>query len=146
MNKYQEMKDKNLKKIEAFPYGFAFSKEQFKQMMEKWGLKETDIDKIYSIGGGGYIRRSDIEKHNKMWDEINKEEQELIKQDKTGEGFIKDMFLTELLDHEYGYTQELDATLDALNLTYDEIMKTPNLKNGLELAIKEIKAMEEKTI
>ena len=138
MNKYEEIKNKHQKRVNDFPLGFAFSNQQFKDMMEKWGLKETDTDKIYSIGGGGFIRKNDLEEYNKMWTEIRKEEKDLIEQDKTGEGYIKDMFLYELENHEYGYTHELEDTLDALELTYDQVMESPSLKHGLELARKEI--------
>ncbi len=138
MNKYEEIKNKHQKRVNDFPLGFAFSNKQFKDMMEKWGLDENDTDKIYSIGGGGFIRKSDLEEYNKMWTEIRKEEKDLIEQDKTGEGYIKDMFLYELENHEYGYTHELEDTLNALELTYDQVMENPTLKHGLELARKEI--------
>ena len=138
MNKYEEIKDKHQIRVNNFPLGFAFSDQQFKNMLENWGLKETDTDKIYSIGAGGFIRKTDLEEYTKMWDEIRKEEKDLIEQDKTGEGYIKDMFLYELENHEYGYTHELEDTLDALELTYDQVMGSSSLKHGLELARKEI--------
>lgn len=138
MNKYEEIKNKHQKRVNEFPLGFAFSNEQFKDMMEKWGLKENDTDKILSIGAGGFIRKTDLTEYNKMWDEIRKENNDLIEQDKTGEGYIKDMFVYELENHEYGYTYELDDTLDALELSYDQVMEIPTLKHGLELAKKEI--------
>ncbi len=138
MNKYEEIKNKHQKRVNEFPLGFAFSNDQFKDMMEKWGLKENDTDKILSIGAGGFIRKEDLTEYNKMWDEIRKEHNDLIEQDKTGEGYIKDMFVYELENHEYGYTYELDDTLDALELSYDQVMESPTLKHGLELAKKEI--------
>lgn len=138
MNKYEEIKNKHQKRVNDFPLGFAFSNEQFKNMMEKWDLSENDTDKILSIGSGGFIRKIDLEEYNKMWDEIRKEHKDLIEQDKTGDGYIKDMFTYELANHEYGYTYELDDTLDALELTYDQVMNNPSLKHGLELARKEI--------
>ena len=59
---------------------------------------------------------------------------EAIASDPTGEGFIKDMFLYELANHEYCITYELDDTLYALDLTLEEIEKDPRLKLGLQLA------------
>lgn len=138
MNKYEEIKNKHQKRVNDFSLGFAFSNEQFKNMMEKWGLTENDTDKIVSIDGGGFLRKTDIEEYNKMWTEIRKEHKDLIEQDKTGEGYIKDMFTYELENHEYCITYDLEDTLDSLELTYDEVMNTPNLKHGLELARKEI--------
>lgn len=138
MNKYEEIKNKHQKRVNDFPLGFAFSNEQFKNMMEKWGLTENDTDKIVSIDGGGFLRKTDIEEYNKMWAEIRKEHKDLIGEDKTGEGYIKDMFVSELENHEYGYTYELDDTLDALELTREQIANSPSLSHGLELARKEI--------
>lgn len=137
-NKYDEIKEKNQKIVNDFPFMFAFSNEQFKIGMEKLGLKETDTDKIISIGGGGFIRKTDLNAYNKMWDTIRKEEKELIDADKTGEGYIKDMFVSELENHEYGYTYDLEDTLDALEFTYEQVMSSPTLKHGLELAQKEV--------
>lgn len=137
-NKYEEIKNKHQKRVNDFPLGFAFSNEQFKNMMEKWGLTENDTDKIVSIDGGGFLRKTDIEEYNKMWTEIRKEHKDLIEQDKTGEGYIKEMFTYELENHEYSITYDLEDTLDALELTHDEVMNNPNLKHGLELARKEI--------
>ena len=138
MNKYEEIKNKHQKRVNDFPLGFAFSNEQFKNMMEKWGLTENDTDKIVSIDGGGFLRKTDIEEYNKMWAEIRKEHKDLIGEDKTGEGYIKDMFVSELENHEYGYTYELDDTLDALELTREQIANSPSLSHVLELARKEI--------
>lgn len=139
INKYDEIKEKHQKRVNDFPLMFAFSNEQFKNGMEKWGLKETDTDKIYSIGGGGFIRRNDVDAYNKMWDEIKKEHQKYIDNDKTGAGYIKDMFVSELENHEYCITHDLDDTLYALELSYEEIINSPTLKHGLELAQKEIR-------
>lgn len=138
MNRYEEIKNKHQKRVNEFPLGFAFSNQQFKDMMEKWGLSENDTDKIYSMDGGMFIRKDDLEEYNKMWNEIRKEHNDLIKQDKIGDGYIKDMFSYELANHEYCITHELDDTLDALELTYDQVLNTPNLKHGLELARKGI--------
>ena len=133
MNKYDEVKNRHQKRVNDFPLGFAFSNEQFKNMMEKWGLTENDTDKIVSIDGGGFLRKTDIEEYNKMWTD-----KDLIEQDKTGDGYIKDMFVSELENHEYGYTYELDDTLNALELTREQIANSPSLSHGLELAKKGI--------
>ena len=50
-NSYMELKHRQQREVDAFPIGFAFSKEQFDEQMIKLGLKPTDTDKIYSIGG-----------------------------------------------------------------------------------------------
>ena len=137
-NKYDEIKEKHQKRVNEFPLMFAFNQEQFENGMKKWGLEPNDTDKIYSIGGGGFIRKADLEAYNKLWNDIRKEHNELIKADKTGEGYIKDMFVSELENHEYAYTYELDDTLDALELTIEDIENNSALKHGLEIAIKKV--------
>ena len=53
MNQYRVLKEKHEKEINNFPLMFAFSKKQFAEGMQKLGLKETNTDKIISIGVGG---------------------------------------------------------------------------------------------
>lgn len=83
---------------------------------------------------GGIILKKDIPLLNKLFEEKNKECQNLIDEDKTGEGFVQEMFYDELINHEYCYTQELDDTLEDLGLTLDEINASPKLRHGLDLA------------
>ena len=137
-NKYDEIKEKHQKIVDAFPIKFAFSDEQFNQGMKELDLKPTDTDKVVSIGGGGFIRKTDVKKYCDMWDKFRKEHNDLIESDTTGDGYIKDMFVSELENHEYSYTNELDKTLDALELTRNQIANSPTLSHGLELAIKEV--------
>ena len=114
MNAYQQMKDRQQKEFDAFPIGAAFSNHQFQQMMEKWGLSVNDTDKICSIGGGCYIRKTDKEALRDLINRLNKEKQDAIAADLTGDDFIFDMFVYELANHEYCITYDLDDTLDAL--------------------------------
>lgn len=137
-NKYDEVKQKHQKIVNDFPMKFAFSDEQFNRGMKELGLDPNDTDKVVSISGGGFIRKTDIKRFCDMWDTLRKEHNDLIKADKTGEGYIKDMFVSELKNHEYGYTYELDDTLDALELTYEQVKNSPILSHGLELARKEV--------
>ncbi len=46
------------------------------------------------------------------------------------------MFAAELANHEYGYTYELDETLDALGLTLDKVKADKRLRKGLNKALK----------
>jgi hypothetical protein len=45
------------------------------------------------------------------------------------------MFNYELANHEYGYTQDLTDTLEALGLTMNEINADPRMANALKRAI-----------
>ena len=81
--KYLELKQKQQKEVNEFPLGFAFSKEQFEEMMEKFGLDKNDTNKIYSIGAGGYVKKSDAEAMDKMFIRHAEERQKAIDDDKT---------------------------------------------------------------
>ena len=59
MNRYEEQRFRHQNEFNAFPIMYAFSNEQFDKGMIKLGLNPDDTDKIYSIGEGGYIRKSD---------------------------------------------------------------------------------------
>ena len=60
-----------------------------------------------------------------------------INSDTTGEGFIFDMFSYELANHEYIVTWSLTDTLEALNLTLEEVSNNKSLSKGLKLAKKD---------
>lgn len=138
MTKYEEIREKHQKEVNEFPIGFAFSDQQFEEQMKKLGLEPNQTNEVVSIGGGGFIKKKDIESFEAMFkkhsDEIKKE----IAKDKTGEGFIKEMFQFELANYEFDYTHELEPTLEALNLTKKQIRENKALKNGLLLAINSI--------
>lgn len=137
MNKYTELKDSQQEEINAFPLGAAFSNKQFAEMMNKWGLTENDTDKIYSIGGGCYIRKSDHTTFHEMLDRHEKERKDAIAADTTGNGYIYDMFYSELANHEYCITFDLEDTIYALGLSVDEINADNRLLRGLNKALKQ---------
>ena len=136
MNKYLEMKERHMADINAFPFVWAFSNEQFKEGMEKLGLKETDTKKVFSIGAGGFIRKTDAKAMEKMFEDQKKELWDAINSDKNGDGFILDMFTYELENHEYMVTYSTSDTLNALGITKEDLEKNKNLADGLESARK----------
>jgi hypothetical protein len=129
--KYQELKAKHQAEVGAFPLGFAFNQKQFEQMMAKWGLTPYDTDKIYYIGVGGYVRKSDVEAMHEMFARHEAEHKTAMQDDE----YLFSMFNYELANHEYGYTGELDDTLDALGLTIEEINTNPRMADALKRAI-----------
>lgn len=131
MNAYQQLKDRQQKEFNAFPLGAAFTNQQFEEMMQKWGLTENDIDKICSIGYGCFIRKSDKERFHEMNAHFKKEMQDAIDADRTGDGFIRDMFLYELANHEYCITLDYEETFDALGLTEEQVAADERLLRGL---------------
>ena len=118
------------------PWALLFSNQQFKDMMEKWGLTVNDTDKICSIGGGCYIRKTDKEALCALINRLNNEKENAIAADLTGDGFIFDMFVYELANHEYCITYDLEDTLNALGLTAEQINADKRLTHGLNKAIK----------
>ena len=137
MNAYKQLKDKHQKEMNAFPLGAAFSDKQFEEMMQKWGLTVNDADKICSIGGGCFIRKSDNDAFFEMLDRFKKEKEDAIAADKTGKGFIYDMFIYELANHEYCITYDYEETFDALGLTLEKINADQRLVRGLQKALKD---------
>ena len=142
-NLYKALKDEQSKKVDIFPIFFAFSQDQFNEGMEKLNLNITDTDKICSIGGGGYIRKSDSNTLHEMGELHSKEMKESIEADKTGNNFIYDMFHYELNNHEYGYTYEVTQTLDSLDLTMKQVQENPILLYSLRKACKDIQGEDE---
>lgn len=63
--------------------------------------------------------------------------------DKDGTGFLYQMFLFELDNHEYGYTGEYEDALESLGLTMKDVHKSVRLTRALEKAAKEIREREE---
>ena len=139
MNKYIELKEKHSKEVNIFPMMFAFSLKQFDEGMEKLGLNKDDTKQIVSIGAGGFIKKTDSELLDKMFEEQSKERKVAIENDIDGTNFVKDMFKYELNNHEYCYTRGTQDTLNALGYTIEEIRADKKLLNGLNLAIQECK-------
>jgi len=144
MNAYQELRRKQDKEFGEFPIMFAFSNEQFVEGMAKLGLSPNDTDKVYKLGVGGFYRRTDAEKLHEMFSRFDKELQEAIDADTTGEGFIFDMFDYELADHEYIVTFDTSDALDAIGITQKDIEKDNRLQHGLALAKKKQREQYEK--
>ena len=63
---------------------------------------------------GGFVRKTDAEDFAKMMVRHYEEIDEAVAADKTGEGFIYDMFLYELGNHEYIVTGRFEDTLELI--------------------------------
>ena len=111
--KYLELKEQRIKEINDFPVFWAFSKEQ----LEK-GLKKINATKkeIVSIGAGGYMRREDTPKFDKLFRDSEKRMQEALKDD----AFLIEALVYELGNHEYGYTYDDTDTIEFLGLDRDD--------------------------
>lgn len=141
MNPYLELKNKHQKEINDFPFGFAFSEKQFNDMMiNKFGLTPEDTDKIYSIGGGGFVRKSDADAMHEMFDRHAKERETAIKENK--DDYLYHMFDYELANHEYNYTGDVSDALEALGLTSKDIDANEAMHDALMRAAKHQRSLD----
>lgn len=132
MNKYTNLKTKHQKEVNEFPMFFAFSDKQFKEGMAKFGLSETDTDKIYKFGNtGGFFLRSDSQELHEMLTRHTQEMTEAINKD---DEFVYEMFVYELANHEYCITYDLEPTLDACGLSEEEVLNDERLAKILAQA------------
>ncbi len=135
MNQYTQLKERQQEEFNQLPLAFAFGIKQFNEMMEKWGLHpERDIKKICSIGYGGYIQKKDVAKLREVRARHAQELKDAIAADTTGEGFIYEMFLAEMQNHEYGYTMDTEDTLAVLGYTAQQVVDDPRLNRGISKA------------
>ena len=144
METYTELKRRQQAEFEAFPLYFAFGEKQYKELLEKLNLTEEEAEEqLIPIGcGGGVVLKKDKDRFCKMVERLADEEDAAIAADKTGDGFIFQMFLEELRNHEYSYTGDIEETIDACQLTVEEINASPALLHGLQKAIDYIKDHE----
>ena len=133
MNKYTELKNKQQKELDGFPFMFAFNKQQFNEGMKNLGLLPSDTGKILSIGGGGYIRKTDSVLLDDMTEKQHKETKEARKDDT----YLYEMFLYELGNHEYCITYDITDTLDSLSLTTDDVNNDTRMREALIRAKKD---------
>lgn len=140
---YQEMKKRQQEELKKIPIKYAFSDEQFKKGMEELGLNENDTDKVVNIGAGGFMKKEDVDSYKELNKKHFKEFWTEIAKDTIGDKFIKNMFLYELNNHEYSYTNDITDTLMSLGLSDKDIRENENVRTGLLLAEKEILEAEE---
>ncbi len=139
MNAYLELKKRHQTEFNTFPMVFAFTQEDLEKGMRKLGLDPTEKDKVCSLfGAGDIIRKSDVETYKSMSLRHRRELEDAIKADRTGRGFIFDMFLYELSANEYGFTEDASDTLEALGITWDDLEQNAPLKHGFDMACKKL--------
>lgn len=133
MNTYSILKDKHQKEINAFPLGFAFSNSQFEEMKIKLGV--TDNKELLSIGSGGYMRKTDREAFEELLKRHATERKEAKAEKKNREKYLYDMFYRELANHEYCITFDPTDTLNALDMTIEEIGADEIMRKAWKKAI-----------
>lgn len=142
METYKTMKERHQTEVNALPLAFAFSDRQYLDKLAAWNITpaEAEAGAVVGIGGAGFIRAEDRELVFNTFARHQAETAAAIAGDLDGTGFIYEMFLTELNNHEYSYTRDLSETLAALDLTVDDVNNNKALANGLYNAVKDIEA------
>jgi len=141
VNQYEELIKNKEQEQNKYPFIFSDLDEMEKELAKR-NINKEDI-KYYFSENHFYIIQRHVDKFNEIAEKYEKEIEKRIEQDLTGEGFIKDMFKTQLKNYEYGYTLEVDDAIERLGFTLEEIDGNARLKNGLELAKREILKEEE---
>lgn len=139
MNQYSALKQKHEKEVNEFPMVFAFDNNQFNEAMEKLGFSANTRDyvgNVVSIGGGGFIKKTDSVALHELLDKHENERVAAIESDETGDGFIYDMFYYELCNHEFCITWDVTDTLNALGMSIEDINADEKLKQSLNKAKK----------
>lgn len=142
MSEYTDMRQRHSEETSALPIYWAFSNERFEEILKEMGLTRANTDQLRRTPGGGFCKASDAQH---ILDTLRRHQQELdgaIEADTTGEGFIREMFLYELKNHEYGYTLETEDAIRACGLTPEAVEADQRLKRGLELATRQIREAE----
>lgn len=148
METYIEMKNRQQKEVNTLPLKFAFGKQQFDEMMKSWGFDpEKDTDKIYSLGGsGGFYKRTDAQLVRDTFKRHWEEQTDAVAADKTGDGFIYQMFYYELENHEYSYTRDSTDAINALGYDEEDIKANERLHHGLRKAAADIVKQSERSL
>ena len=140
---YQEFKKQRQEAYNALPVKYAFSNEQFKEMMEEWGLTEKDTDKIYKLGNtGGFYLKSDAPKIRAWMNDDSDEQLEKLMQD---EEFAVGAYYYEMCNHEFGINWDGKAdVLSACDLNEKQLNSIPELKQAWNAAKKQYDTAAEK--
>lgn len=101
--KYKDYVTARQKEVNDLPIFWAFNNEQFREGMEARGLTENDVDKIYSLGGGGYYLKSDSDVIKAFF--MKKSGLKKLMRDYD---FCRDACYYEMCNHEYGINLQGD--------------------------------------
>lgn len=134
---YIELKKRQQKEYSAFPKAFAFNSEQLAEGMRKLGLDPSETGRIVSVGAGGFIRKEDEAAYHALFRRHRLEHEAAMAADKTGNGYILQMFRCGLSDHEYGYTRDAEPALMALGISWEDIGNDKRLLRAFEKACKQ---------
>lgn len=138
---YADLMKKHQEEVNRFPLGFAFDKEQFREMMKKFGLNpETDLGEIVSLGAGAYLKKCDVDTYVDMCNRHKEEREACMKSEKEGKTFLCHMFYQALSNTEYGYTGDESDAIEQLGYTMEDIKADRRLAEAFEKAKRKIRS------
>ena len=117
MNVYKQLKEAHSAKFNSFPMFFAFDRKQFDEGLQKLNTTETQVLKI---GGGGFIRASDLRDFQALIDDMSAE----LERNLSDPNFFYYAVRYELNNHEYSYTYDAGEALRALGLSFSDLTET----------------------
>lgn len=132
MNQYKEMLSRHYAEFRKIPTVFAFTEEGAERKLKEIGL--SSMDELAHLGGGIFIRTTDVPRLKEMSTRFRREQQEAIDADKSGDGFVYQMFYTMLEGHDFCFTLDAEDALEALDMTMEDIESNPKLKRAFERA------------
>ena len=125
----------------------ATNEREFTAGMLKLGLDPDDVTTITHVHGDGYIRNEDVDEYLELLKGPVDQLEKLLDADTTGEGFIHDMFVTELMNSPLFVTEgNVDAALEAMGFSRKVLEQDPRMKRGLELALKDVEKKSDLSI
>lgn len=125
METYLEMKVRHQAEVDALPFGFAFSDEQFKEIMQNWGLpcNKEGYKQIVSFGAGSFLRKEDVPQVKEVFARQKKERQEARRNLK----IMFDAFYFEFKNHESQIIKDDEMVCEAVGLSWAEVQNNPDL-------------------
>ena len=132
MDLYRKFIEEKRKAFDNFQgIGFAFSNKQFEEMLIKLNAQPKDL---YDLGAGTFILKNRYDDFMKLINYYDMKLDELMKD----YNFAYSGFTYELANHEYNITYDYESTLEALNLTEDEILNNDVLLKAFKEARKTV--------
>lgn len=121
-NLYLQFKNNKQEKINNFNIMYAFDKQQFENGLERLGVNSNEV---VSIGGGGYIRKSDIQAFKEMFEDFKNEHNENMKND----DYVYHMFKYEMANNEYIMTYNDYEVLSTCDIEKELFMTDKRLQS-----------------
>ena len=129
---YEQMQTRHQDENNKLPLKFAFSDEQFEQMLKEFGCHKSEI---CSLGLGSFCKKTDLKLILDTHKRFRQEEKEAMKD----KAFCKSMFFYEMYNHEYTINEQgREDVLDACGLTEEDLSQNKILKEAFDECEKKV--------